>query len=499
MPEYKSRVIKIGKLLLGGDQPVRVQSMTQSPTMDTNTTVNEVIKLAAAGCDLVRITAANKQEAYNLKNIKNSLHKKGIFIPLVADIHFLPEAADIAAEIVEKIRINPGNYSGSNHKNKIYDEKTYQEELFQTKIKLRPLIKKCKKYGTTIRIGINHGSLSDRILYRYGNTAEGMVASAMEFLTIFREENFNDVVISLKASNVPLMIKANLLLKDEMIKSGYNFPVHLGVTEAGNGMQGRLKAAAGIGMLLKEGFGDTIRVSLSEKSENEIPVAKKLISFFSDRNNNNTPTFNTNYFSFKTNINFPYPLVISETQNTYYDITPDKLKPKLSNDKTFDKTVIQLSYKNITYEDMVLRAAADYSYLTYKNPPAGIWITNKEVSSEKNAFLSLEILQALGFRYSKAEFIACPTCGRTLFDVEKTLETVKSKLSTYKGVKIAVMGCIVNGPGEMADTDLGMVGTVNGKVNLYLKGKQFQKNLTVGEAISLMEVLIKTHFSEKVK
>ena len=491
MPAYISNEIQIGNLHLGGQQPVRIQSMTNTPTMDTEATVSQVIRLVEAGSELVRITAANIREAENLADIKKRLRQKGIEIPLIADIHFKPEAAEIAAKIVEKVRINPGNYVGSHHRNKSYTELEYENELSLTAEKLLPLLEICKEHETALRIGINHGSLSDRILFRYGNTSEGMVTAAMEFTKICNDANFEKLVISLKASHVPTMIAANKLLIKNFQEAGYHYPIHLGVTEAGNGTAARIKSAAGIGSLLAEGIGDTIRVSLTESPEKEIPVAKKLTSFYGKKQQL-IDKQNINFYESKKTINESVPLVITNKKaNDSDEIMAEWELEKTSNQLTKAKQIIKLSYKNIPHEELMLRAAADFARLTSNRKISGIWLENGDASTpEELSALSLQILQATGMRYSKTEFVACPSCGRTNFDIESALEKVKARLGEKKGLKIAVMGCIVNGPGEMADADYGLVGAGPEKVTLYKGHKPLLKNLSLNDAVKELESLI---------
>jgi len=491
MPAYFSSEIQIGNLRLGGQNPVRIQSMTNTPTMDTGATVSQVIRLVEAGCELVRITAANIREAENLAKIKDALRQKGIEIPLIADIHFMPETAEIAAKIVEKVRINPGNYVGSHHKNKRFTEQEYQDELSLTAGKLLPLLEICKKHETTLRIGINHGSLSDRILFRYGNTPEGMVAAAMEFIKICHDAGFEKLVISLKASHVPTMIAANKLLIKNFLEADYHYPVHLGVTEAGNGTAARIKSAAGIGSLLAEGIGDTIRVSLTESPEKEIPVARKLVAFYGrEHQSDNEPEIS--FYTSKKIVNRSIPLVI--THKKVED--SNHIKAKWDLEKSVHKPagtrqIIKLSYKNIPHEDLMLRAAADFTRLISGKKTSGIWLENGEESTpEQLSDLSLQILQALGMYYSKTEFVACPSCGRTQFDMEAVLEKVKDRLGHKRGLKIAVMGCMVNGPGEMADADYGLVGAGPGKVTLFKNRQPVLKNIKWDDAVHELELLI---------
>ena len=471
--EFISNEITIGNLPVGGHLPIRIQSMANTPTMDTEATVKQIVRLAEAGCEMVRITAANVREAENLKSIQSQIRERGIDIPLIADVHFQPKAAEIAAEIVAKVRINPGNYSGSFHKAKKYSDAAYHNELVETANNLKPLLAICKQHNTAIRIGINHGSLSDRILYRYGNTAAGMVASAMEFISICQANHFENLTLSLKASNVKTMVQANRLMVSGMLKKGLYFPLHLGVTEAGNGMEGRIKSAMGIGTLLSEGIGDTIRVSLTEKPENEIPVATKLASFYGKGQKQ------------KENIVLSeYGDIPKHKRDEVVFINPSKRVSETSK-------IVRLSYPDISHEELILRAAVTFN-MAYENAsPDGLLIENAENSSNRTyKETALAILQARGLRFTKTEFTACPSCGRTHFNIEKTLEKIQRRLGNIKGLKIAVMGCVVNGPGEMAGADYGFVGAGQGKVNLYKKDKILYKNLSDNEALDKLEELI---------
>ncbi len=474
---YHSHEIVIGKLRLGGRQTVLIQSMTNTPTLDTDATVKQIIRLAEAGCKLVRITAANVKEAENLKNIRESLQKKGVDIPLIADIHFQPKAAEVAAQIVEKVRINPGNYSGSHHKAKKYSEADYRKELEETAQKLEPLLNICKYHGTAIRIGINHGSLSDRILYKYGNTAKGMVASAMEFIRICQTYHFEHLILSLKASDVQTMIEANRLMVREMHRHGLDYPLHLGVTEAGNGSEGRIKSAMGIGTLLAEGIGDTIRVSLTEPPEKEIPVARRLVEFYGRR---------TKKHAIKGKVQYLKSGEILRHQRTAVAFIGE------NKDFPEETEVILLSYPGLSKEELLLRSAVDFNRTYESKKAAGLLIDNGFIGDNQLLReLAFEILQARGLYYSKTEIVACPSCGRTLFNIEKELENVRNRLGNYKGLKIAVMGCLVNGPGEMAGADYGFVGSAAGKVNLYKGEKILFRNIPAYEALDILERLIR--------
>lgn len=387
-----SRQIKIGNLTLGGGAPVRVQSMTNTDTMDTQATVEQTLRMVEAGCELVRITAPDVKAAENLGRIKEELLRRGCEVPLVADIHFNPKAAEVAATLVEKVRVNPGNYTDRNtgkwfnltpgpsptgEGSREYEE-AYREEMEQIGERMASLIDICKTHHTAMRIGTNHGSLSERIMSRYGNTAEGMAQSALEFAQVCRQQDFHDLVFSMKASNVKVMVDSTRLFVQKMHALGMDYPIHLGVTEAGDGMQGRLKSAAGIGALLLDGIGDTIRVSLTESPVAEMPVA--------------------------------------------YDI-----------------------------------------------------------------------LQAVGVRISQAEYIACPSCGRTQYNIQEALQQIKARTSHLKGLKIGVMGCIVNGPGEMADADYGYVGSGAGKITLYKGQEVMKRNIDQADAVDELVALIKAH------
>jgi len=475
MPKrYVSREILIGNLTLGGDRAIRVQSMVNTPTLNTLATVDQVVRLAKAGCELVRITAANIREAENLKNILQELKNKNIDIPLIADIHFQPKAAEVAARIVDKVRINPGNYTNPHHRNKKYSETDYRAELEQISRNLKPLLNICKQHNTALRIGINHGSLPGHILYKYGNTPEGMVISAMEFISVCRNNNFHNLTLSLKASDVTTMIEANRLMVDKMKKEGIDYPLHLGVTEAGNGTEGRIKSAMGIGTLLAEGIGDTIRVSLTEPPENEIPVAKKLIEYYGRDHSKRMGKIQWQAFG-KIPVN-QRVTVVSIKEN----------KPLSDNSK-----ILLLSYPFLSFNNLLIRAAVDFNLAYEKQKPDGVFIRNGfDTDPGRLKELALQILQARGLRYYKTEFIACPSCGRTHFNIEKELKKVKKRLGNIKGLKIAVMGCLVNGPGEMAGADYGFVGSAPGKVDLYQGPKILFKNLTEEEALDRLEKII---------
>lgn len=446
---FESSIVSIGNVAIGGNNPICVQSMTNTNTMDTKSSVDQIIRLVNVGCEIARLTTRNVKEAENLKNIKAELKKRKIEIPLVADIHFNPKVAEVAAKYVEKVRINPGNYVDKRKSKKHFSAKEYSLETDKIALNIEPLIKICKQHKTTIRIGVNHGSLSERILYKYGNTAKGMVESALEFVEICRTFNFHDLVLSMKASHVPTMIDANRLLVEEMLKRGCNYPLHLGVTEAGDGDDGRIKSAAGIGSLLADGIGDTIRVSLTEKPENEIPFAKILVAKYGKRKKLDLPESNTN-----TTEPFEYKLL----------------------------------YNNLNADDLLINASVDFTRLNSQKKAKSLIVNH---NGKEYITLADNILQGLGIKYSKAEFIACPSCGRTLFDIEEELQKVKQKTTHLKGLKIAVMGCVVNGLGEMADADYGYVGVGTGKVSLYKSQQLIKKNIPVETAVDSLLALIK--------
>ena len=508
--EYKdqqSKVVPLGKLMIGGRHPVVIQSMTTTRTSDSDATVRQVMQLADTGCAVVRMAVQNINEARNLENIKSILIQKGYELPLVADVHFNPDVAGIAARYVEKVRVNPGNFTGNDQIRSEYSYKQYLSELQKTEQKLVSLLDVCKENNTAIRIGVNHGSLSNRILTRYGNTPEGMVESAMEFIRICRQHGFEQLTLSLKASDVRIMIKANKLLVEQMIEEGSYYPVHLGVTEAGAGIDGRLKSAAGIGHLLMLGVGDTVRVSLTEDPLNEIPVARKLVEFYGKKE---LPEVHAEKIIFKeekklTEIHsLKSPYVVSQGISAISDLSINRREVLYEGRKImeFDKidftdsvkpeqpSILKLIY-SVDQDTVRLRAAAEFSFLYDVYPLNGICVHNKTTSIDANAQLALDILQALGLRYSKAEFVACPSCGRSCFDIQDHLEKVRKKTAQLKGLKIAVMGCIVNGPGEMAGADYGYVGSGKGIIDLYKGTLLVRKNLDESLAVDALIELIK--------
>ncbi|MBA2249450.1 MAG: (E)-4-hydroxy-3-methylbut-2-enyl-diphosphate synthase [Chitinophagaceae bacterium] len=639
-----TREVKVGNLLLGNFNPIRIQTMTTTDTMDTAATVAQSIRCIEAGAELIRITAPSKNEAENLLNIKNELRKRGYATPLVADIHFTPNAAEIAARIVEKVRINPGNYVDKKKFELLeYSDAEYLEEIDRIRERFTPVLKICKQYGTAMRIGTNHGSLSDRIMSRYGDTAMGMVESAMEFLRIAESENYYNIVLSMKSSNPQVMIEAcRLLMQNMQTELGVCYPLHLGVTEAGDGEDGRIKSAIGIGTLLEEGIGDTIRVSLTEDPEFEIPVCKNILKHLSDstapQNNNanqqsvtSDPGGERRKQKISSDISFGRRAKTNEVANIGGKHVPvviadlskhDKITPSLledigynynsitdkwnitdaAADYIFTDTIIEFALpgtlKIICNYDMWKQAADKKKYLPLfddkqyldedyeksssinfvmidcysegypvsdndaffnklkKDPTAviclssqnknavhsikqkynelfdkdiinpviiicdssdetmdeslihyaidtgslfvdgigngiclGYHFSNKEIVTDTKLLNSIAfgILQATRTRISKTEYISCPSCGRTLFDLQETTAKIRAVTNHLKGVKIAIMGCIVNGPGEMADADFGYVGSGPGKVTLY-KGKEVVKR-SVPEAIAVEELI----------
>jgi len=618
---WKTREVKIGDLALGSTNPIRVQSMTTTDTMDTMSTVEQSIRMINAGCEYVRITAPSKKEAKNLKNIKDELHKRGYKTPLIADIHFTPNAAEIAARIVEKVRINPGNFADRKKFNYVeYTDDQYSNEIQRIRDRFLPLVKVCKEYGTAMRIGTNHGSLSDRILSRYGDTPLGMVESALEFLRICEDENYYDIILSMKSSNPIVMVEAYRLLVNRMQAEDMNYPLHLGVTEAGEGEDGRIKSSLGIGTLLEDGLGDTIRVSLTEEPEFEIPVAKTLVDRYSNRSEHDnilnvkdsminpfeynlresntviniggdnvprvmadlcfiekiTPEILTElgYTYFKDddkwgisdfacdyifiddkNINFEIPgtlgviqkystwchkkkerhypyinvneylqdielhpqlnilymtlsqlnkdiieklkkdsniVLLIDTYNRHGMCEQRRLFIELLNNNCKTPVIIGRAYENLTTDIVQLYSATDVGGLFVDGLGDGIFVAAENCGTLDSVnHTAFGILQASRTRISKTEYISCPSCGRTQFDLQETTAKIRSKTQHLKGLKIGVMGCIVNGPGEMADADYGYVGTGNNKISLYKKHDVVKKDVPMNIADEALIDLIK--------
>ncbi len=617
---FKSHEVKVGNIGIGGNNPVRIQSMTTTDTLNTSETVNQCIGLIKAGCEIIRITAPSRKESENLFNIKNELNQLGYYTPLVADIHFTPNAAEIAASIVEKVRINPGNYADKKKFKKIdYSRKSYDEELKRINERFLPLLKICKKHKTAIRIGTNHGSLSDRILSKYGDTPRGMVESAMEFLRICKKNSFKNVVISMKASNTIVMINAYRLLINQMNIESMTYPLHLGVTEAGDGLDGRIKSAVGIGALLEDGIGDTIRVSLTEEPIYEIPVAKKLVQRYVNRDKHDeirklhtNPINPFQYFKRQSNeilniggknvpivisnisnikkisrlslkeigysysplldkwnisdfaadfafcgdnfIDFDFPgtlkliynynfwkkinqkntfplfesikdlkefknknilrflsinasnlnilrfseikkdsnlVLILETNNSHGLAEQRRFFIEMLNKEFKHPIIIKRKYNNSQIEELHLFSATDIGGLLIDGLGDGIFINNNNFNNKQIIKLSFNILQATRTRISKTEYISCPSCGRTLFDLQETTSKIRSKTNHLKGIKIGIMGCIVNGPGEMADADYGYVGTGHNKITLYKEQTIMKRNIPSNKAVDELINLIK--------
>lgn len=447
-----STVTHIGNTPLGGENPIRVQSMTTTDTNDTQACIEQAQRIIDAGGEYVRLTTQGSREAENLKNIVAGLRARGYNTPLVADVHFNANVADVAARYVEKVRINPGNYvdPGRTFKQLEYTDEEYAAELKKIEDRLLPFIAICREHHTAVRIGVNHGSLSDRIMSRYGDTPAGIVESCMEFLRIFRKENFNDVVISIKASNTVVMVESVRLLVKQMDNEDMHYPLHLGVTEAGEGEDGRIKSAVGIGALLTEGIGDTIRVSLSEEPEAEIPVALTLVG------------------------------LIEECS---------ALREQLESEITDD--TIRLHTNASSWEEFQLKTAMACGALLIDRKATKLEITtDSRFEGHDLVALADGILQAARIKFTKTEYISCPGCGRTLYDLRSTIARIKEATKDMPGLKIGIMGCIVNGPGEMADADFGYVGAGRGKISLYRKKECVLKNIPEEEAVERLLELI---------
>jgi len=611
----KSRGVEVGSLKIGGENPIRIQSMTSTNTLDTRSTIDQSLRIIKAGGELVRITTQGVKEAENLENIKHSIRQAGFDTPVAADVHFNPKTAFKAAKLVEKVRINPGNFVDKrvNFIKVDFTDAEYLSELQKIEEKLVPLLEICTRHKTALRIGVNHGSLSDRIMSWYGDTPKGMVESAMEFLRICVNKGFFNVIISLKSSNTRVMVQANRLLITRMKEGKMEFPIHLGVTEAGEGEDGRIKSAVGIGALLIDGIGDTIRVSLTEAPEEEIPVAKKLVDYIKEKEEHEPidtvdPVL-IDFMSFSKrqsyqiqNIgNEQLPVVIANTQsatalkpeyvyvgeefianspngfsnyivdaeiweqqiyqndnvfplyssfNNFYlsenkshtlnflkilckDLSYENLQKiknqqnlvliletenkngfadhraalmKLINTGSKVPVIIKRVYKETNRENLQLKSAADMGGLFLDGLADGIWIENAPVLPGREADnwcgkdnvnhqdiinTSFGILQASRVRISKTEYISCPGCGRTLFDLQKTTQEIREKTSHLKSLKIGIMGCIVNGPGEMADADYGYVGAGPGKITLYRNKEVVKKNIPEEKAVEELVQLIK--------
>jgi len=613
---WQTREVMIGNVGVGGKNPIRIQSMTTTDTLDTIGTIDQSIRMINGGCEIVRVTAPSVKEAENLQEIRDGLRKNGYDTPLVADIHFTPNAAEVAARIVEKVRVNPGNYA-DRKKFEIHDYNNdiYKEKLDRIRERFVPLIQICKDYGTAMRIGTNHGSLSDRIMSRYGDTPLGMVESAMEFIRIAEDEKYYDIILSMKASNTQVMVQAYRLLVNTMIAEGMNYPLHLGVTEAGEGEDGRIKSSVGIGTLMEDGLGDTIRVSLTEEPEAEIPVAQLLVSRYKTRKSHesipeinsipydpffhnkrvtntivnlggdNVPRIIGNIlkndlityhdlipfgyiyskkrdkwqisdqavdylFIGNNSIDFEIPGTLGIIQNhislenkdrhfslfsidqmssinqskiSFLSVDSDISSSLLSEIGQLKKTIFVLntknehgyadqrrffvqcmykkiqnpiivkrSYSHSSEDELLLYSATDLGGLQLDGFGDGIWIDSSHNTSYVNE-TAFGILQASRSRISKTEYISCPSCGRTLFDLQETTAKIRARTDHLKGLKIGIMGCIVNGPGEMADADYGYVGTGVGKISLYKGQDVIKKNIPSKYAVDALIQLIDFH------
>ena len=552
--------VNVGGVTIGCTNPVRVQSMTNTSTMDTEGSVEQVLRIVARGGEIVRLTTQGNREAVNLGDIKGQLRARGCNVPLVADVHFNASVADTAARYADKIRVNPGNYvdAARTFKHIDYTDAEYAEELKRLRERFVAFLDICKAEERAVRVGVNHGSLSDRIMSRYGDTPSGVVESCMEFLRICRDENFNNVVVSIKTSNTTMMVTTVRRLVRVMAEEGISYPLHLGVTEAGDAEDGRIKSAVGIGALLADGIGDTVRVSLAEAPENEIPVAKELVDYVALRASAPAidavaaPYFNyeepvrrkTCAFGLVGGNNVPVvvggevedkdvtpdivadlvPLTALESaQDTrfiaveYSDLTPDNISRikslkdvalvasskhvnavgelralvhKLMAEGVDAPVIIRRQYNEASIEALRIKASADLGVLLIDGLVDGLWIENPGISATDLNALAFGILQATRARMSKTEYIACPGCGRTLYDLQGTLARIKAATAHLKGLKIGVMGCIVNGPGEMADADYGYVGAARGKVSLYRCKECVEKNVPEEEAIERLLQLI---------
>lgn len=457
MSRRETCAVRVGNKTIGGGAPVLVQSMLNTLTMDTEACVEQTIRVVKAGGELVRITAQGVKEAENLKFIKQTLLERGCSVPISADIHFVAEAASVAARYVDKVRINPGNFVDKRavFDKVLYSDEEYAQELLRLKEKFIAFLDVCREHGTAVRIGTNHGSLSDRIMSRYGNTPDGMVEATMEFLRVCKETNFNNVVISLKSSMCAVMVTAVRKLVVAMQSEGMNYPLHLGVTEAGEGEDGRIKSALGIGTLLNEGIGDTIRVSLTEEPEAEIPVARRLVE-----------------------------LCCNESYSFDYSLQDGLLKAICDIDDC---------------NDAKLYLPAKLGSMLFSGEVKELELVLPKLGEEFAEQLSRNIMQAAGLKRFKTEFVSCPGCGRTLYNLQKAVANVKREFSvpSLSKLKIAVMGCVVNGPGEMGDADYGYVGAGNGKVNLYIGKQLVEKAVPEDEAIERLKIIMRNN-GEKI-
>ncbi len=546
MSIYQSGKLIIGSLELGGGAPVRIQSMTNTDTNDVQATSEQAKRIFDAGGELVRITTPGMKEAEHFIEIKRLLHEEGYDFPLIADVHFSSRVAEYMAQNAEKIRINPGNYADKKAFRKFdYSPDEYQAELTRVQERIRPLLAACKKNNTALRIGANHGSLSDRIISYFGNTPEGMAESVMEFLRMAARESFFNIVVSMKASDTRVMVSATKILAEKMRQESFSFPFHLGVTEAGSGEEARIKSALGIGALLMEGIGDTIRVSLTELPEEEIPVARKIVECFSGIRRYDDGGFKPYsliqnqkrkiYIVSSGRDSTAADLIFDDNTNSMYSCKPDEsfgkkgltvtfvkqLDDLISLNEKVEKQALVIDQNNVHTVQLILDAlhkmemkpgliilkrsytdnldyfqvkiAGEVGVFLMDDLLDGIWIENDHLTKDMVDNTILTLLQATGSRVSRAAFIACPTCGRTKFNITGRLKEVKEKTGHLKGLKIAVMGCIVNGPGEMAGADYGYVGAGPGLVTLYKGRQMIRKNIPEEEASDALVDLIKAH------
>lgn len=477
----KSIEVTIGSTKIGGSNPIAVQSMTNTATADVAASVAQIERIADVGAPIVRLTAQGRKEGEAFAQIMPALRADGYNTAIVADIHFVPEIASIAADYVDKVRINPGNY------------RTEGGEL-------EALIEKCRTRGVALRIGVNHGSLARDMVDKYGDTPQGMVASAMLFLRRCRAAEFDQVVVSMKSSNTRVMVHAYRLLVEAMDREGMHYPIHLGVTEAGNGIEGRIKSAVGIGALMADGIGDTIRVSLTEAPENEIPVAKQLVEYFASRNGEFSVAYPERYSptEYRRRSDIQTPIIHSEVTDDFMVIDSLSDNPTaewraaiLSLECEKQPVIIRRKYNDTSLESVAIKAAADMGQLMLDGLADGVWVDAPNLTEEQITDIELNILQASRVRISHTEYIACPSCGRTLYDIEGTLAQIKAKTSHLKGLKIGVMGCIVNGPGEMADADYGYVGAAAGKITLYKGREVVCRNIPQEQALDRLIEIIK--------
>lgn len=468
--------VRIGDVVIGGNHPIEVQSMTNTPTADVELSVEQTKRIAAAGASIVRLTAQGRREGEALAPIMARLREEGCHAAIVADIHFTPEIAMIAAEAVDKVRINPGNFRIA---------------------ELPRLIEICRRRGVALRIGVNHGSLAKRIFDEWGDTPEGMVASAMEYLRACRSEGFEDVVVSMKSSNTQVMVQAYRLLVEAMKREDMTYPLHLGVTEAGDGIEGRIKSAVGIGSLLADGIGDTLRVSLTEAPENEVPVGRMLADYFTRREGEyrveSGRCYSPTTYAPRT---LAKPIIHSEVDEGYMLLDATSENPTMEwraailNSEDSRPVVLRRRYDYADIEQVAIYAAADMGSLLLDGMADGVWVDAPMLSESERSDIELMILQAARRRFSRTEYIACPSCGRTLYDIQSTLAAIKARTSHLKDLKIGVMGCIVNGPGEMADADYGYVGSSPEHITLYRGREVVERNIHQSEALDhLIEII----------